>query len=370
MSPDAKKGSHSDINVRKKIYESIIRPRMLSGLNVFNINAADIKELVNLEKDVLRTMMNVRDKSPMNTLYKITGQLPHLHKGIFSLIHTIWSNSNNPVNTLLIRSTQDQYNKGTWLEEAERTLKTYNMPNLANLLKLKCPDKDNWKNFCKKEIKTKWELIIGKEREDLQWSVINGKSKIDLNNKIMETLKGANTWTDLQGIKCMMQIMGDSLENNHRLKKCGKRKSDLCTNCNETETMIHAIYCRNYKDDYGVKSKEAAYNNALKGLIEEADIESLNIDSTAKLAIRLHPFDHIKEEHKKRTKREKKDTILTAQRKFFAQILIRHEIHRKENNKDQDGETPTDRVNIPYEEATPNTPILPEAPERTGHLVT
>ena len=63
MWSDTKKGDHPDIDVRKKLYESIIRPRLLSGLNVFNLKQEEIKELTDLEKDVLRAMMNVRDKS-------------------------------------------------------------------------------------------------------------------------------------------------------------------------------------------------------------------------------------------------------------------------------------------------------------------
>ena len=244
----------------------------------------------------------------MNTLYKITGQMPlkaHLDKGILSLLHNIWSNDTNPVNTLIQRSSADKYNKGTWLEVAERTLKNYNLPSIVNLLELKCPDKENWKNFCKKEIKEKWETIIEKELLDLQCSALTGISKPNLNNKLMETITGAHTWTDLQGIKCMIQIMGDSLENNYRLMKCGKRISDRCTNCNDIETMIHAIYCRKYKDDYGVQSHEAVYNKILKGIIADEDKEALLGDTKEKLVIQLHPFDYCSKTTKKNLKKVK-----------------------------------------------------------------
>ena len=126
-------------------------------------------------------------------------------------------------------------------------LKHYDLLNLKSLLALKCPEKTSWKNFCLKEIQIKWQTIIENELQDLKNPELLGLVPTTLNNKIAETLSNATTWTDLQAIKCMIQITGDSFSNNDKSKKCGKRLSDICTNCSKKETLIHVIYCNKTK---------------------------------------------------------------------------------------------------------------------------
>merc|ERR1711911_113298 len=111
-----------NLEVRKKMYESLVRPSLQSGLNVFKLSEKEKKELVDMEKTIFRTMLMLRKRAPMNIIYKMTGQLPmraHLDKGILSILYNIWYNKTNPIYKLTVDSVGKKGNKGTWLEEAE-----------------------------------------------------------------------------------------------------------------------------------------------------------------------------------------------------------------------------------------------------------
>ena len=349
-----------NVEVRSKLYGSLLRPSMTSGLNVFKLGENEKKDLEDLEKTILRAILATRPAGTSKIIYKMLGQLPlraHLDKGILSLLYNIWSNPSNPVFTFILRSLEDNHNKTTWVLEAERVLKFYEMPPLKHVLKLGCPDKTAWKNFCAKRVRSKWELTIKTDIEKMSRNLLMGERPVSLDNKIDPHLTLANTQKDLMGIKTIIQFKTDSIKTNAQQVRFGKRNSDKCTNCGEIENIYHITSCKKHKDDYGVTSALAAFENTFLNLIGEADRQLYKTSDKSKLSVQLNPLEYLVETTDKSTQGK----IISAQRKFFTQISMRHEIHRTLYNTD-DVEIRTNRPD-PTVQAEAGCP-----PERPGDL--
>ena len=179
-----------NIEVRKKLYESLLRPSLTSGLNVFKLGQNERKDLEDLEKVVIKTMMTVRPNGSHKIIYKLLGQLPiraHLDKGVLSLLHNVWFNSSNPIHDLIKKSIGGKFNNTTWIQEAERVLKEYGMPTLGALLEITCPDKDAWKKFCHDRITKHWTEILRRDLETMKRAELLGTTSIKLNNVMTKT---------------------------------------------------------------------------------------------------------------------------------------------------------------------------------------
>ena len=124
------------VDTRLKLYESIIRPVMISGLSALKLSNTDKKELNDFEKRMLRQLLGLRDRASMSIIYKLTGQLPitaHLDNGILSILHNIWKNECNPIHDLILDSATDPASKNTWAREADRILKQSSIRCLTSL---------------------------------------------------------------------------------------------------------------------------------------------------------------------------------------------------------------------------------------------
>ena len=110
------------VDTRLKLYESIIRPVMISGLNALKLSEKQRKEIIDFEKRMLRQLLGLRDRASMSIIYKLTGQLPitaHLDNAILSILHNIWKNDCNPIHELIKDSASDKEGKNTWAREAD-----------------------------------------------------------------------------------------------------------------------------------------------------------------------------------------------------------------------------------------------------------
>ena len=206
------------------------------------------------------------------------------------------------------------------------------MPPLKNLLELRCPDKEAWKNYCGKQIREKWESSLQNDLQKMKRADLLGKSPIKLDNKIDKCLHHVSRKADLIGVRTMIQIITDSLPHNYQDVRFGNRTSDLCTNCGIKETLFHLINCRKHKDDFGVATARRSLEHVLLPLLPADTVNEYHNCERFSLAVQLHPLEHIEEEINNSTQ----GRILCCQRKFFSQIYFRNEFHRKTNNDDKE----------------------------------
>ena len=168
-------------------------------------------------------------------------------------------------------------------------------------------------------------------------------------------------------VKCILQIMGDSLNNNAQQKRFGNRDSDRCTNCSEIETLTHLIFCNKHKDDCGVISAQNALTGQIKKWIADENTHLLETEDKQHIAVLLHPWDYFNPENL--PEGSQLGDLVTAQRKYFGQLLRRTELHRKFHNADCDGEAIPNGEDPAHQEEPENDQILHQrgvTPERDG----
>ena len=285
------------IETRLKLYESIIRPTMISGLCALKLRESDKKEIVDFEKYMLRHLLGVRDRASMMMIYKLTGQLPitaHLDNAVLSLLHNIWKNHTNPIFKLVLSCLKTPAGKNTWAREAERILSKYGMPNLTDLFTMRCPEKEAWKRYRTKRIQTVWSESIEEQINTMKSARFSGPLPTTLRNKISTNIKSVKTRSDTTSTSFMIDIITDNLETNVQLFHRGKQSTDSCHRCGSRDTTEHAIFCRHQSLDWGVESAAKHFEKIVLPLLNDSDKKRYEDDDTFKLNVILHTEDYVR----------------------------------------------------------------------------
>ena len=284
------------VETRLKLYESIIRPVMISGLCALKLTEKDRKEMVDFEKLMLRHLLNVRSRAPMASIFKLTGTLPlqaHLDNGVLSILHNIWNNRTNPIFELVLSCVNEKDGKNTWATEAERILQKYEMPSLPELFSMRCPEKSSWKCYRMMKIRKHWSENIEEELKGMKLSRFTGPKPTDLNKKLSGSLRHIYTHSDLTAAKVITDIVTDNLETGVQLKHRGKITDDKCERCGERDETEHALFCEQYTSDWGVDSALTRFEKLVLPLLNAADKKRYKDDKTYKLNVMLHTADCI-----------------------------------------------------------------------------
>ena len=234
------------IETRLKLYESIIRPVMISGLCALKLPEKEKKEIIDFEKFMLRKLLDLRGRSSMNIIFKLIGHLPieaHLDSAVLSLLHNIWVNNENPVFNLILETSKSSDGKGTWSREVTRILKKYDMPTIQELFEMRGPEKEAWKKYKMEKIKKYWSDEIERNLRTMSTARFSGPRSTNLDKKLSLNLRAVETQGDKWAIRNMLAIMCDGLETGVQLKHRGKEESDLCKDCGKRDTTEHSLFC-------------------------------------------------------------------------------------------------------------------------------
>ena len=140
------------LSLNKLIWNTYIKPTLLTGLNALTVKGKALQELKNFEETVLRRMFKVRKKASVTPLYNISGIEPieaSLHKQTFSLFYNFWLNPDTPaskVNKVILKH-PDKYKKNYWPNHVKELCELYSLPPPLELLQEKVPEKEAWKSY-------------------------------------------------------------------------------------------------------------------------------------------------------------------------------------------------------------------------------
>ena len=124
-----------------------------------------MKLLKDFEATVIRAMFKVRKKAPITHLYQLSGIEPleaTLHKSCFGLFHNVWMNPDTPSSKFIkiILQNPSKYKLNYWPKHIQSLAKRYEIPDPAELLKRRYPDKEKWKMYIARKIETHHQRIL------------------------------------------------------------------------------------------------------------------------------------------------------------------------------------------------------------------
>ena len=152
--PSMRSGRIVDVEIKLKIYNTIICPSLLSGLSTLTLRGIHLKKLSIFENSILRRIMRCRNNCSIDPIYVITGTKPVEYKfdsAVLSLVYNMWINKNNPasiLSTLLSETSTKSYH---WGQMANDILAKLGLPNLKSIMGTNLVTKSSWKQFVGKK---------------------------------------------------------------------------------------------------------------------------------------------------------------------------------------------------------------------------
>lgn len=254
------------IELSKMIWNTYIKPTLLTGLNALTVDKYSLQLLKDFEATVLRSIFKVRKKAPLTHLYQLSGIEPieaTLHKSCFSLFHNVWMNPQTPSAQLIkiILENPTKYTLNYWPKHIQMLARRYKIPDPAILLQRRHPDKEKWKSYIAKKINQHHQQILKEKIYRMTTTTFLLDSTIHKYIKSGQRfLQTPRTTTEVSAahIKSIM-IAGEYPTKVHEKRIRGKNTdSENCKHCDITtrDTTIHLLeQCRITETKKSIESR-------------------------------------------------------------------------------------------------------------------
>ena len=143
--------SYLSPTVQIHLYRIYICPIARSGLAAMTLRDKNIQPLTAFHRKIIRGFLRLSDRSPIPSLYFLTGELPieaKLHRDIFSLFFSIWSNPNTKIYEL-VRYLLENSNKNshTWSRHIRNLAQKYNIEDPLIAIQRNPPTKHEYSQY-------------------------------------------------------------------------------------------------------------------------------------------------------------------------------------------------------------------------------
>ncbi|MES9880886.1 MAG: reverse transcriptase family protein [Sedimenticola sp.] len=228
-----------------KIYQVYVIPRLLYGLEVLPLTTANIDCLQRFHQNSLRRFQSLPPRTAIGVLHLLLGAMPiaaELHKRQLSLLYSVLSCDNAPMNLLISRQSLTDTHGKSFFSRVSAILSNYGLPSI-HTLQTALPQKAEWKKLSNSAIREFWTQSF---REDLE-----SKTTVKyVNIASLEIGTVHQTWDSLEssvsevrkGITKARMLTGTYYlqANKHKFSNCGIVPT--CQLCHlEDEDIIHVI---------------------------------------------------------------------------------------------------------------------------------
>ena len=142
--------------VKIHLFRVFVCPVARSGLSAMTLRDKHLEPLSSFHKKVIRGFLHLSDRSPIPSLYFLTGELPiaaRLHRDVFSLFYNIWINTQTKIYKLIEYLLQNcPANSHTWARHIRNLAKIYGIQDPLDLIKQTPPSKEEFKNHIETKI--------------------------------------------------------------------------------------------------------------------------------------------------------------------------------------------------------------------------
>ena len=243
--------------VQIHLYKIYICPISRSGLSGMTLRENHLEPLMSFQKKVFRGFLHLSDRSPIPSLYFLTGDLPivaKLHRDIFSVFFNIWINPQTKIFEIiryLLQNSPD--NSHTWARHIRNLAIIYEMEDPAELIEQTPQTKNEFGNYVLTKITVHYEKklrLAAKTNSKMKFLNVNVKG---LNGRVHPALSGLLSTQDVQKARSHIKMLCDDLYTYERKAEYqgGSPHCRFCleTNLQNSENIIHIITeCSLYKD--------------------------------------------------------------------------------------------------------------------------
>ena len=138
-------------HVQIHLFRIFVCPVARSGLSSMTLRENHLNPLSSFRRKVIRGFLHLSDRSPIPSLFFLTGELPlvaRFHRDIFSLFYSIWINPETKIFQITKYLLQNcPLNSHTWARHIRNLSVMYDMEDPAKLITLQPPSKSEFRNI-------------------------------------------------------------------------------------------------------------------------------------------------------------------------------------------------------------------------------
>ena len=245
--------------VQIHLFRTYVCPIARSGLSAMTLRDKHLDPLSAFHKKILRGFLHLSDRSPIPSLFFLTGELPivaRLHRDVFSLFYNIWINPQSKIFSiikyLLEHCPEDSH---TWARHVRNLAILYNIEDPNDLINQTPPSKTEFSNYILTRITVYYETklrLAASTNSKMSFLNVNVKG---LNGRVHPALSGILKSKDVLKSRAHIKMLADDLYTFEK-KSEYQGGSPHCRCCEEpegnnrkTESLSHILtQCTMYND--------------------------------------------------------------------------------------------------------------------------
>ena len=228
------------------IYRTYTCPITRSGLSTFALRTAQIEPLALFQRKTLKAILKLSITAPTPAVHFLTGELPiegKIHKDIFSLFFSVWSNPGTKIYDILIYLLKNSSeNSHTWAIHLRHLCKKYGLEDPLSCLGRDPPDRADYKEHITTRITAYYENLLRHQASENSCMSYLNVATLGLRGRHHPALSGMVTTREVKLSRAHIKLLaGNYLTYKTKADQSGG--SPRCRICmtGEDETVSHVI---------------------------------------------------------------------------------------------------------------------------------
>ena len=240
--------------VQIHLFRIFVCPVARSGLSAMTLRDNHLYPLSSFHRKVIRGFLHLSDRSPIPSLYFLTGELPiiaRLHRDVFSLFYNIWINPETKIFKIMKYLLENcPLNSHTWARHIKNLSVMYGIEDPAKLISQQPPSKLEFRNHVHTKITVYHEKKLRIAATKNSKMIYLNVSIKGLNGRPHPALSGIVTTEGVKKLRAHIKMLTDDLYTYDKKSKYqgGSSHCMLCGS-NDTEDLVHILtICKTYKE--------------------------------------------------------------------------------------------------------------------------
>ena len=241
--------------LKMHLFRTYTCPILRSGLSSFSLRTPTLEPLTIFQRKTLRGILNLSKSSNIPALHFLLGELPveaKIHKDIFSLFYSIWSNPDSKIYSIvkyLLQTSSD--NSRTWSVHLRYLSNKYGLTDPLECLKLDPPSKSEYKEIIQTKICAFYEKSLRAKADNNSLMQYLNVSLTGLRGRHHPALSDIVTTTEVQKSRIHVKMLaGDYFTYEVKSNRSGGSPHCRCCSIPSSKENIQHILtsCSAYSD--------------------------------------------------------------------------------------------------------------------------
>ena len=225
------------------LYRVYALPCVLYGLECLRLYKYHIKSLENFQRKILRSLLNIPERTAIPSIYILTGQVPMVfavHQRALGFLHSLIKEEGPTRDIIQHQYVMKSRTSHSWVTYIKDILMTYQLPSLHNLLH-SLPSKTKWKEMVRRAVHKRASDEITEEANQLS-TLEHLNPTWSYNKGHLSVTAGVSHQRQVTRANIKIRLLTGTYTLQTAQFRYGKATSDTCLMCKDgPENTAHFI---------------------------------------------------------------------------------------------------------------------------------